>query len=319
MVVRHWQSLCCHHHILHGALSLAAISRCLFALASYFFDPSICPTPIWLLLTVSLGRAAARCWRYVNRYHLLSLSCARVFCERSSNRVNFWPASKIKGSIANKKPAECYLLPLSSLSFFLSSSQFCLAGSRQNLSVMLYLPCLFGCVCVFIICGFSLFSHSFFFAGALKFKQSAINYTCWALSRFPAFQLTVFPSLSLGHSKTFAYFRAPASFNTFCGSLSQWQHPLQLRHSSSHAVSLSLRHSLTLSVCQSSLLGSVSVGQKSKHSFASFQGVAPLGFANNFESNFHKLACHTLRALRSSHSLPPHCSACCYNCQLLQL
>lgn len=96
------------------------------------------------------------------------------------------------------------------LSLSLSSAQFCLAGSRQNLSVMLYLPCL--CVCVFIICGFSLFSHSFFFAGALKFKQSAINYTCWALSHFPAFQLTVFPSLSLGPLKNICILQGASEF-----------------------------------------------------------------------------------------------------------
>lgn len=169
------------------------------------------------------------------------MSCARVFCERSSNRVNFWPASKIKGSIANKKPAECYLLPLSSLS--LSSSQFCLAGSRQNVSVMLYLPCL--CVCVFIICGFSLFSHSFFFAGALKFKQSAINYTCWALSRFPAYGFPItFVRATQKHLHTSGRQRVSIRFAAHYRSGS-------IRFNCvTQAVTPSVSHFVTLSLCQ---------------------------------------------------------------------
>lgn len=105
VTVGHSRSLCCHHHILLGALS-----RChlvVFSLWQVIFSRLPCAplvaTPFWLLLTVSLGIAgcclllAACCWRYVNRYHLLSLSCAQVFCERNSNRVNFWPPPKIKG------------------------------------------------------------------------------------------------------------------------------------------------------------------------------------------------------------------------------
>lgn len=62
--------------------------RCLVAISlsfrfgKLFFRLPCAPpsaTPLWLLLTVSLGIAgccrllAACCWRYVNRYHLLSL------------------------------------------------------------------------------------------------------------------------------------------------------------------------------------------------------------------------------------------------------
>lgn len=62
-----------------------ALSRChlvVFSLWQVIFSTPLRPplaTPLWLLLTVSLGIAgccrllAACCWRYVNRYHLLSL------------------------------------------------------------------------------------------------------------------------------------------------------------------------------------------------------------------------------------------------------
>lgn len=166
------------------------------------------------------------------------------------------------------------------------------------------------CVCVFIICGFPCFP-TVFLCSALKFKQSAINNTCWALSSIPL------SPLSLGHS----------NICTLQGA-SEFQYVFWLIIATAAAASASIaslspsrRHSPTPSVCQCvsvpvQLAGSVSVGQKSDHRLVPlFLGVAPLGFANNFESNFHKLAWHTLRTSPA----PAPSSACCYNCQLLQL
>lgn len=185
---------------------------------------------------------------------------------------------------------------------------------------MLYLPhahththrC--ECVCVYNL-RFSLFSHSSF-SSALKFKQSAINYTCWALS-------IILQSLSTLHfrraTQTFAYFGAPSSFNTF---LAHYRSSIRFNVAS-------LRQSVTPSVCQlvrhcaSPALWQCVSRSEIRPQRSPFQGVAELGFANNFESNFHKLACHTLRALRymrssvlSSLSVSSSSSS---NCQLLQL
>lgn len=99
-VVRQSQSL------LSSSYSSRALSRChlvVFSLWQVIFSTPLRPCCHTLLAFVdSIIRhcwllPAACCWRYVNRYHLLSLSCAQVFCERNSNRVNFWPPPKIKG------------------------------------------------------------------------------------------------------------------------------------------------------------------------------------------------------------------------------
>lgn len=135
------------------------------------------------------------------------------------------------------------------LSFFLL--HFCLAGSRQNLSVMLYLPhththverCECVCVCVYNL-RFSLFSHSSL-RSALKFKQSAINYTCWALSifHFPSFLHSALHFLWA--TQTFAYFGAPSRVSIRCWLIIAAASASMLRHSLRH----SLRQSGSLAVC----------------------------------------------------------------------
>lgn len=151
------------------------------------------------------------------------------------------------------------------------------------------------CVCVYNL-RFSLFSHSSL-RSALKFKQSAINYTCWALSifHFPlaSTRFLFFLSTFFGPLKHLHTLGRRAEFQYVAGSLSQ-QHPLQccVTHCVTHSVTPPVWQSVTVPVQRT---GSVSVGQKCDHSAAPCQGVAELGFANNFESNFHKLACHTLQ------------------------
>lgn len=96
---------------------------------------------------------------------------------------------------------------------------------------------------------FSLFSHSSL-RSALKFKQSAINYTCWALSifhfplastRFLFFLPTFFGPLKHLHT-----LGRRAEFQYVAGSLSQ-QHPLQC--CVTHCVTHSVTHSVSLAVC----------------------------------------------------------------------
>lgn len=150
------------------------------------------------------------------------------------------------------------------------------------------------CVCVYNL-RFSLFSHSSL-RSALKFKQSAINYTCWALSIFHFSSFLHSALHFLWATQTFAYFGAPSRVSIRCWLIIAAASASMLRHSLRH----SLRHCVTPPVWQSVTVpvqrsGSVSVGQKCDHSAAPCQGVAELGFANNFESNFHKLACHMLQ------------------------
>lgn len=113
------------------------------------------------------------------------------------------------------------------------------------------------CVCVYNL-RFSLFSHSSL-RSALKFKQSAINYTCWALSifhfplastRFLFFLSTFFAPLKHLHT-----LGRRAEFQYVAGSLSQ-QHPLQccVTHCVTHSVTPSVWQSGSLSLCQSSAL-----------------------------------------------------------------
>lgn len=59
VTVGHSRSLCCHHHILLGAVSLP--SRCLFALACYFFETPLRPPGCHTLLAF-VDSIIRHCW-----------------------------------------------------------------------------------------------------------------------------------------------------------------------------------------------------------------------------------------------------------------